>query len=361
MVYRRLLLGVGLSLLLASMAQGQTVVNLTYEPDSLGQAITPARAGVVVPIEVRMAGASGTVSLFGQEIKIAGQMGREPMFGLDCDGDGQISAGEYRPTASTKGTIGFAVQVGTDSKKKYSLLLNDTRLTVKNNAVTSATAVCLANGCMKGVVNGQTIRLADENLDGRFTQDGKDSIIIGDNLVGMPLRKLHQIGGQHYQLDVAEDGTKVTLTAVEKPELGQVEVPIKAGLACLIVSDGKDKVYDLKTAGKGIPAGDYRLVYGALRNGGQFVIMKPSSGAVTYSIAAGQNNKIQIGEPLRVEFAARFTTGATNSTVMVSPPVTVLGTGNEVYDLAYASGVGRPTVVISEGERMLSSASMEFG
>ena len=343
-----------------SMALGQTV-SLTYEGGLSPQWLTPGKFAER-PARITIRGLSGTVPLFGQEIPIAAQTsGQQMAVGLDCNGDGQMDKGEYRQVAPG-GTASFDLELGKGKdRKKFAVHLTEV-LVLSSPAGSIIQAVPRPAHAWKATVNGVTVHLVDDNFDGRITLDGQDAIVMGNGPAALPLKTHHQIGDKHFQLKISDDGAKLEAKPAEKPELGAVETPFNAsGLGCLIVASDSG-AYDLKASGaKGIPAGEYRLVYGVVTAGDKYGVLTPTKNTPAYAIAAGVVNRLRIGNPLRLEFRGKAAFDGNGATVTITPDVKLVGSGNEVYDLAAAGGMGKPKVVIGEGDRIVSVESMAFG
>jgi hypothetical protein len=211
----------------------------------------------------------------------------------------------------------------------------------------------------QGTYDGTMLRLFDDNLDGTFTQDGKDAIMIGKSPVAIPLMKVHQIGNQFCQLEVASDGSQITVTPVSGLQLGVVETCFKRGLKCLAMTDDQGNSIDLATSGRsGIPAGRYKLNYGVLADGPMVTIIKPTEACPVYDIQAGKVNVLRLGKPLWVSFAASTSAAGT---VTVSPRVKVYGAAGEEYSSDLSGGTGRPHVLMLDGKKVLQDVAMSYG
>jgi hypothetical protein len=244
--------------------------------------------------------------------------------------------------------------------KKHIVRIANMRVTTKQpdgGGITFVSCGYVVCGFYHGVHEGTPIRVFDDNLDGVITQDGKDAIMVGRGGAAIPLMKFHQIGNRHCSLEVAKDGSTVTVTPVSSPALGIVETSFKRGLKVLAMVDTQGNSYDLVASGRtGIPAGSYKLVYGVLSDGSAFTVIKPSDKCPVYEVQAGKINTLRIGAPLWVSFYASFSKG----NVTVSPAVNIYGAGNEEYTFDFSGGTGRPNVLILGGEQPFKKA-MDYG
>jgi len=354
-----------LAVLLCAIAQppvpavGETI-QLAYKTGSVASRVfTPAKSKFGgKPFQIR--GEQGTLQVGGQAalFGVRYSQATKAFYGaLDTDGDGQLGPREYvkfDPTMSAS----YNIKLGEDD---YAVRLANVRISQRGvgGPVTGITGGYVINSCYMGTYAGLGVRLFDDNLDGQFTQDGKDAIAVGRSMFAIPLGKTHQIGKSHYDLEVSADGKQVTLTPVSGLELGVVEVAFRRGMQCLaLYSEDGDRSYDLAASAKtGIPAGSYRLTYGVLTAGKMSTVLKPTDKAPVYEIEAGKINTLRLGPPLMVGFHANFSNGM----VTVSPNVQVFGSGGEEYSFDYSGGTGRPHVLMLEGKRQIMDKAMEYG
>ncbi len=336
-------------------------VQLTYQstPEAL-TAFTPSKA-LTGGKSFQVRGDTGSLDVAGTPVKIGlrWHQGLQAFFaGLDVNGNGTLEENEWcRLTLS--GTATFQqVKVG---DKKHIIRIADIRGSIKQPPAVGVTffsggyVVC---GFHQGVYEGTPVSIFDDNLDGSITQDGKDAIMVGRGGAAIPLLKSHQIGRQHCTLDVAKDGSSVTITPVSSPVLGIVETSFKRGLKVLAMVDGQGNSYDLVASGRtGIPAGSYKLAYGVLSDGSAFTVIKPTANCPVYEIQAGKINTLRIGAPLWLSFNASISKGA----VSVSPVVNIYGAGNEEYTFDFSGGTGRPHVLMMEGQKVLENIPMSYG
>jgi len=350
----------GLVILAASEAAANTRVDLAFEAAG-------AVTNMLTPLKIlgggksfQISGSQGNLSVGGNSVPIAGAYdGRASFYlGLDCDGNGTVDRKEY-VRVGRDAVLGY--QIILPNEERYAFRLVNLRMYRKLNTVSSIYGDCVINGCMKGTAEGQEIRLIDDNLDGMITQDGKDAIALGRSQVAIPLMKIHRIGSQHCELDVSRDGKSVTVSPLSDAKVGIVEVPIRApNLKCLVCTTKTGESYDFAASGKtGVPAGDYRLSFGALVSGREMVVMKPTKTSLTYPIQAEMINRIRIGKPVRVDFSAEC--NKVNKMIGVSPSVRVLGAGDELYSLAFTGPMGTPRVSLAERGRLLCSEYMGRG
>lgn len=306
-------------------------------------------------------GAAGEVSIAGSPVKVAGQWdGRTTMYiGLDADGNGTVDRAEFRPVGKDKTAV-FSLKLGAgEAKTDFAVLLTEIVLNLKANAVIGMFAEIHVNCAHKGTVDGQTVRLIDDNMDGKITQDGLDAIAVG-NVAAMPLRRQHAIGDGHYQVSVDAEGKELTATRLSDVATGTVETSYKgSALGCLMLDDAAGgKSYDVVASGaSGIPAGKYQLRYGAVVRGGEVLVMERTNTMPEFEITAGKVNELRIGAPLRVNFSARLL----DDKITVMPNLQIMGAGDERYNLTFAGELGRPHVLMQNGSVTLQDAAMDYG
>lgn len=338
-----------------------TEVQLNYESSSEAlAAFTPAKA-LTGGKQFAIRSDTGTLDVAGSPVQFGMRwhQGLQAFFvAMDVNGNGELDGSEWcRLTLS--GTATFQqVKVG---DKKHIIRLADIRAAVKKTPgggiafVSGGYVVC---GFYQGVYEGTPVRIFDDNLDGAITQDGKDAIMVGRGGAAIPLMKVHQVGSRHCSLEVAKDGSKVTITPVASPALGIVETSFKRGLKVLAMVDSHGNSYDLAASGRtGIPAGSYKISYGVLADASAFTVIKPTDKCPVYEVQAGKINTLRIGAPLWVSFNASISKG----NVSVSPAVRIYGAGNEEYTFDFSGGKGRPNVLMVEGTAVINRIPMEYG
>ncbi|HOD81332.1 MAG TPA: hypothetical protein PKG77_07895 [Phycisphaerae bacterium] len=332
-------------------------IPMTFERNP--RLITGARVVVKMKPDLSSTGDSSSISIAGKECKLAVRKnGDVCMMALDGNGDGRIGAGE---TARVDPRNGVAIfDVATDTGRT-AVMLCEIRIGSKNNSVTSIAARICPGGCMKGEYGGVAIRIIDENLDGKYTQDGKDAIAFGNNPVAVPLLQTHCIQDKHFRFQVAEDGGKLALEPLTDAPMGEVETPFSGStLKCLVMAS-KTGAYDLAGGKTNIPAGDYQMVFGVMAAGGRMVNMYPPvrhGRLLRYKVEAGTTNRLRIGPPFRIETEL----GVTAMNVLtVRPSFRLMGSGGEEYGPVDFSAAGNAQIQIGTGERVLASDMMKRG
>ena len=321
--------------------------------------LTASRVVSKIKPDISASGDSSSVSVAGKECKLAvRKSGDTYVMALDGNADGRIGPGEAVRVDPKNGAALFEVAGETG---RSAVLLCDIRIGAKDKSVSSFSARVCPGGCMKGEYGGVAIRIIDENLDGKFTQDGKDAIAFGNSPVAVPLLKTHCIQDKHFRFQVAEDGAKLALEPLTDAPLGEVETPFNPSmLKCLVIASNSG-AYDLAGGKMSLPAGDYQMAYGVMAAGGRMVNIFPPvrhGRLLRYKVEAGTTNRLRIGPPFRVEAEL----GVTAMNVLsVRPGFRLLGSGGEEYGPVDFAAAGNPQIQIGTGQRVLATGMMKQG
>lgn len=342
----------------AEEAAGKTVKLKFATGASASRVFTPAKA-LTGGKPFRITGPQGPIAIGGKAVLFGARYSAvvKAYYGaMDVNGNGKLDGTEWVKLAQSMSAT-FQIR---DGETISAVRVANVNIYAKDLGapVTAISGGYVISGCQTGTVDGVMVRLFDDNMDGVFSQDGKDAIAVGRSEAAIPLMTIHQIGARHYRLAVAEDGSEMTVAPLEGVELGIVETPFRRGLACLALTSEDGKSYDLAASAKtGIPEGSYRLSYGVLAAGGQMTVVKPTEDCLTYEIQAGKINTLRIGSPMRVSFSASYSKG----NISVSPSVYVYGAGGEQYSFDFSGGTGRPHVLLAQDSKLLRDVPMEYG
>jgi len=357
---KRVAISACLAACLAAGAQvhGQSnTIDLKYVSGGpAGSAMTP-RTVLAAPQSLPTGGASH-VTAGGTRLKLSGQTTRQGLaLGVDCDGDGHVRGKEVKVIRSKTRRVAFDLKLPDrlGVTRDYSIAFASLRV-----AGGRLTGLLRVNCSMEATYKGTTIRLLDDNLDGRFTQDGSDAILIGKATVAVPLREVHKIGGAHYRLEVTADAAELTLTELKDTDLsrGIVSLPPRPALRCLVVKGPVGSSYDLKADGPtGVPPGKHLLCYGVLSVGKKTVLIKPGPGGVAYTISADKPTRIPVGGPLKVDFDA----GHHDGKITIGPKAHLVGAGGEVYHFARDQKLGTAKVKLISGKKTVWTMSAALG
>ncbi|MFP4052579.1 MAG: hypothetical protein ACLFV7_01800 [Phycisphaerae bacterium] len=322
-----------------------------------------AAAGIVTPVMIRDDEERFSGTTDAAEVKVAGESillrfskrrGVE-FVAVDVNGDDKLSADEVTTVNKRRARVKIKV----DGEER-ALNLSWIAVYTKRGKVTSVYGRYAPGWAMTGRINGTIVRLVDCNLDGKYTQDGKDVIAVGTSSVGIPLRKVHQIGKGHYRLRVAEDGSSIDFEQATDLELGLVKHAIRSSaLKMLVLSTPDGKCYDLVTsANTGVPAGTYKLEIGVLVSGDDLTPIVPSKKSIKYEIQPGKLNILRLGTPLHMSFS----TGYSNGYLSVGGPIVAVGDGGEHYPNGWnaSTGIKAPRIQLFEGRTKVKSDRMGY-
>jgi hypothetical protein len=165
----------------------------------------------------------------------------------------------------------------------------------------------LPGSAMSGRLQGQDVKVIDLNGNGRYDDYGTDAMIFGKGTSGSYLSKVVSTGGKLFEIEVTADGTSIK-SAPFTGESGTLNVTqgFKAdgNLSSAVVLDEKNRFsFELSgnKSGLVVPAGDYRLMFGFVRNGAeQAKIRAGNSKPIT--VKANDSTSLTWGTPLEIEF-----------------------------------------------------------
>ncbi|MDP6635217.1 MAG: hypothetical protein QGG42_09985 [Phycisphaerae bacterium] len=365
----------------ASADQGKAT--LTYDSGRKVTCLTPRWASGGSQMNTK--GSSGKASIGGKSVPVAGwKSGAGYRIGLDVNGDGIVNTEEYRKVAAG----GSVVLTGKVGEKELSIRCSDVFLHYdeKKGEVHSMRWRMQGVYGWVGKVAATDVRILDENLDGKYGNDGRDAIQIGKSRLALPLRKQHRIGDDFYTLKVAPDGSSLEFKKIKDVQVGLVRTPFVGRYLLGLVLDGAQGAFDIQACSRtGIPAGTYDVSYGVVGNP-KFpaALFRGRNDMLKYEIQADKRNTLRIGPPMQLVFWSEFkqeernknknknknakpakttkTSGQTVSRIGVRRPDRVIGAGGEEYGPVTfpnaRSSRGRPMVQILQGGRTLAKTIM---
>lgn len=334
---------------------GAANIKLIYNagPD-MASAMTPRR--LVGKAGFQSTTGTTSLALFGKDVQVlTGMVNRIGTLGIDSNGNGTVDRSECAQIQRGKPLV---MRIKLEDKKEAAVIFQDVEIRTSNN-VTIAQGKYFAACGTKGAIDGQAIRIIDDNLDGKITQDGSDAIAIGRSMFAIPLMKTHQVGSAIYQLEVAEDGLSMTASKVTDAKLIPVKSPLLkvAATKALVLTDAAAGIsIDLAGNRAGIPAGNYTLCYGVLSNGKDVVTISPGDKPEKYDVSEDADT-LKLGPPLTLTFSARLD----GEKINVFPNMEIKGGGGEIYSPDFGSTLGKPVVQLMDETRILSKESMSYG
>lgn len=224
---------------------------------------------------------------------------------------------------------------------------------------------------MQAIVDGQTLMLFDDDLDGKYTL-AADTLRLGspEKVVNVfaPASRYIAAGSRIYELkSIADDGSSVQLAAVDQKtgklsvactspglELHVVLGSAKAGVNCIV------KATDSTPAEVALLPGQYELLYGAVystRLNALVAILKPGS-MKPVEVAPGTTAKLELGIPLRLELQAAVVGKKLN----IDPAqFHILGISGEEYRSVEWDREVPPQVYAIRGQTRVTLGKIEFG
>lgn len=163
-----------------------------------------------------------------------------------------------------------------------------------------------AGSVVRGEVDGTRIEIVDQDNDGRYDGVGRDALVIGRSRSACYLSEVIALGDQLHTLEVAPDGSSLTLTPYTGPA-GRLEVTTEATAkvraAVFVSEDGRQSVNLATSEGAAlVPAGRYRLHSGQLAFSGNQVGVR-SGESDWVEVTAEVPGELHWGGPVRAEFA----------------------------------------------------------
>jgi hypothetical protein len=314
-------------------------VALKYKSYSKWDIVLPAETFTPVAGKIPIAHANGS----GFAAEVDGMA-----LSVDSNGDGK---GDVK----AKGTAGLVTLKASTADGKP--LVYTLRLV--NNAGTWSFA---ASGAMVGSFQNETIRVIDQNNNGRYDDFGLDALVIGKGDAAAFLSKVVSIGGALYTLDMNDLGDELTITPYEG-KAGTLDLTgkyvTKGKLEAAVVRsvDGTSS-FELSAAKGGlvVPEGKYEIVSGLVTMGKESVRIKTGR-AKPFTVHADQASVVEWGGPL----TADFTFVRTGDKVTFDPATLwFFGKAGEEYTQWIPDGAP-PKFVIADAKSGKEIAEAKFG
>ena len=272
-------------------------------------------------------------------------------FGADMDGDGNVTAKESLTKGGREG-LPFRIRIedGPDGEKRYIGLYMMGPHRIGKDYHGSVAPL----SCKKAVIDGQVVRIFDDNLDGAYTTDGKDAIIIGDSAkMAVPFYSAQKIGESFYDVTIESDGSALTLTRVEAPT-ATVELATKVrSIRAFVITDGA-RVYDLTQVSEILP-GKYKLFYGIVASRKDYpILVVPSDMSVTYDVQADKINQLRVAEPLWIWYA-----GGVNGRYVSVNETKIMGSGGEHYLVSFHRNTASIRLTVFKGKKVYVSGDVQ--
>ncbi|MDZ4772231.1 MAG: hypothetical protein SGI72_03760, partial [Planctomycetota bacterium] len=293
----------------------------------------------------------------------------------DADGKGDGAADAKVALTGTIQPIKFNLGTGT-SARPYAVLgctagtqesFQGMSLNM-NPTDAQLTLYVLAAASMVGTLDGQSIRILDETMDGQYGsipqsygfgglskgyfQPYLDCMIIGAGKRARPWSEIAEVNGKWWKFETGTTGQSLKASPV-KTDTGTLKLEFKGPVAptYLIVQGSgafKNCYYDLSEGGaKGVqvPVGRYTIAYGEIRKGKKKQIQKcviiAQKSPPNYDVTKGGTTVISLGAPFSFDFQSRNDEGKVTIT---GQTVAVVGSAGEHYERLWQC-VAKPEVV----------------
>ncbi|MHC4514385.1 MAG: hypothetical protein ACYTGW_03490 [Planctomycetota bacterium] len=210
---------------------------------------------------------------------------------VDCDGDGKTDV----KAEGTKAFLTLRGKTATGKPAAYAVRL-----------INQSGWKFAPGGYLTGKIKNTTIRIIDQDNNGRYDDVGTDALVVGRGKVATYLSEVVNIGGELLKITVAQDGTELTCTPYEGPA-GTLHLDCSTKgkvLSAVVRSTNKRFSFDMAKAGQGmkVPVGGYKLACGEIGLAESRVKMATGR-SKPIAVAKDQTKKVCWGGPVRAEFA----------------------------------------------------------
>ncbi|MHC4077555.1 MAG: hypothetical protein ACYST0_03820 [Planctomycetota bacterium] len=196
---------------------------------------------------------------------------------VDCDGDGKTDV----KAEGTKAFLTLRGKTATGKPAAYAVRL-----------INQSGWKFAQGGYLTGKIKDTTIRIIDQDNNGRFDDVGTDALVVGRGKVATYLSEVVNVGGELLKITVAQDGTELTCTPYEGP----------AGTLHLDCSTKAKVLSAVVRSGMRVPVGGYKLACGEIGLGESRVKMATGR-SKPIAVPKDQTKKVCWGGPVRAEFA----------------------------------------------------------
>lgn len=198
-------------------------------------------------------------------------------------------------------------------------------------------------------VSDVSIRLFDQNNNGRFDDFGEDAVIVGRGRVASFLSRTLNINGELYEIEIDSANERLSFEPFDG-DAGTLSVSVatqaKVLGAVVCSADGKYS-FELSRAASPVklPVGNYSL-YSATIGLGKNRVKVRKGAYPDIQIQSGASSEITWGGPVRAD----FTYLRANSEIRLSPEtIRYFGKSGEEYYAWYPDGKS-PRIVIDDGK-----------
>ncbi|MFT4550372.1 MAG: hypothetical protein ACI8XO_005041 [Verrucomicrobiales bacterium] len=188
-----------------------------------------------------------------------------------------------------------------------------------------------ASGAALGMIDGQKVRIIDQNNNGRYNDYGSDAMLIGQGRYATFLSEVINVRGKLYSVEVSADGMSLSYEPYSG-ERGTLDLTTqfatKGKLLSAIVrsADGKNS-FDMTGGPLEIPAGPYELDHGKI-GVGRNVVTFTKGDLQSITVEPGSTSSLALGGPINIKFDYVLQAG---QVIMDPKLVSYVGRAGEVY------------------------------
>lgn len=218
------------------------------------------------------------------------------------------------------------------------------------------------SGVMTGKIEGTTVKVIDQNNNGRYDDYGKDAMIIGAGDAATLLSSVINVKNSLYNFEISEDGTEVT-TSPYAGETATIDVTskyqVRGKLIAAVLSNRSENHHFNAARSKKpmlVPAGDYKLSSGFASRSSESVRIRTGK-MRPIALAAREEKVLEWGGPVVAEFDYAYK----GETITVQPNVAFYGSvsGEEYH--TFQPNAKSPKIVVVDKQTRKEVASGRFG
>lgn len=210
---------------------------------------------------------------------------------LDTNADGQFNQ-------TVKGNSGYALFQGKTAEG--GALAYAARFKVEGSAYKFA-----SSGYLQGTLEGVSIRLIDQNNNGRFDEIGVDAMVVGNGNAASFLSKVVNLNGVLYEIELRANGQELTATPFtgETGTVNLVKGFASTGKLNAVVVSSQDgsRSFELASGAAKLPVGSYRIAAGLVSKANETVRIAPGR-SQAIEVEAGKEAGLEWGNGVVAEF-----------------------------------------------------------
>ena len=237
---------------------------------------------------------------------------------VDKDGNGKMEA----VIEGKEGLVTLRGKTPTGDKFLYALRFRKT----------NSGWIYAASGAALGMIDGQKVRIIDQNNNGRYDDYGADAMVIGQGRHATFLSRVINVRGKLYSIDVSTGGQSLTFEPYSGAR-GTLDMTTRFAtkgklLSAIVRSTDGTHSFNMVGGPIEIPAGHYELYQGKIGVGRNLVTFS-KGGVAPIKVEPGAKRSVAFGEPVNIKFNYVRQPGRV---IMAPQLVSYVGCAGEVYD-----------------------------